>query len=105
MVVGIVTAQPDTTGEPAKVGTVTEVIREENTSGCLLPGDPEDLDIAPAGARSWQSNLLYTVPSFNVPTDTRLRINGMKYRVMKKRDFSVNGYVKYWLVEGYQNAS
>lgn len=99
---------------PIVVGTITtaideggaakETVREVRTSGCFQAGEGEKLDVQAGGERSWQTGLLHTTPDFNVPTDTLLRIRGVRYRIMKKGDYSVNGFVRYELLETYARA-
>ena len=86
-------------------GVATETVREVRTAGVFQPGSGETLEIKEEGERSWANALLHTTSDFNVPTDSGIRIDGVRYRIMSKKDFSRNGFVRYELLEGYSHGS
>jgi len=104
LTITVVTAEIQTGEDPTQDGVVREVRREVKTSGCVQAGDEEKLEIQAGGERSWQSCVMHTAPDFNVATDTVIILEGMKYRVVAKRDFSVNGFIRYKLTQDYERA-
>lgn len=104
--IGVVTATPQNGADDAtQDGVVVETTRWVSTSGCWQPGAPEKLEVLAGGERSWDNGILHTTPDFNVPTDTKLIVRGLPYRVMSKLDYSANGYCRYELVEDYARSS
>lgn len=101
IIIGLITTKIQNSDDPRVDGTSKETVREVRTSGCFQAGPGESLAIGSGGERSWQNGLLHTTPDFNVQTDTILRIAGVRYRIMKKGDWSVNGFVRYELLEDY----
>lgn len=85
-------------------GQAVATVREVKTSGLLQPGSDEVLAIKPEGQRSWQTWTMHVYPQLDVKTDTRITIAGVPYRVMTRKDFVANGYIRYGLVEDYENA-
>lgn len=105
MRIGVVTDTPQT-GEidPAEDGQVEEVIRWVQTEGVVQAGEGEVLDIQAGGDRSWQNSTMHTLPNFNVDTNSVIVISGVRLRVTKKADWSASGYVRYELLQDYENA-
>jgi hypothetical protein len=87
------------------LGVAVETIREVRTAGVWQPGEGEKLEIEAEGERSWANGLLHTAADFNVPTDSGILIEGVRYRILSKKDFSRNGFVRYELLEGYAHAA
>lgn len=100
----ITTTIQGTDDDDTQDGIAKEVERKVQTSGCVQAGDDEKLDIKAEGERSWASCMLHTTPDFNVPTDTVMRVEGTKYRVVAVKDMSVNGYIRYKLQEDYERS-
>lgn len=104
--IGVVTADvQDGSDGDDQDGVVKEIVRKVRTSGVIRPGGPEKLEVLSGGERSWQSSVLYTTPDFNVDTDTKIAIEGTNYRVMSSTDYSVNGYVRYDIMEDYERST
>lgn len=82
------------------------VVRQElpiNTSGVLQPGTFEELDLQAGGDRSWKYWMLHCVPNLRAQTNDLIRIQGILYRVMSRKDYTLNGYIEYRLVEAPEN--
>lgn len=103
MTIGVVTAAIQGSDVPQLDGTAKETVREVKTSGCTQPVG-ESLAVQAEGERSWEKILLHTTPDFNVGTDAIVVISGTRYRIVDKRDWSVNGYVRYELHQDYARA-
>lgn len=103
--IGVVTAAPQGSADPAMDGVVKETIRSVRTSGCYQAGKGEKLDIQAGGERSWQTGILHCTPDFNVSTDTILIVAGTRFRIVVKADRTANGFVRYELIEDYARTS
>lgn len=101
----VVTSDPQGSEDPTQDGVAKETVRAVRTSGCVQPGDSEKLQILSEGERARDAALLHTMPDFNVPLDTIIRVDGMRYRIMKKKDHRQNGFVRYELLEDYEPAA
>lgn len=102
--IGRVTASIGSSLAPETDGVATESVRWVRTSGVVLNGAGEKLEITAEGERSWQNALLFTTADFDVPTDSVIQIKGVRFRVMKKADRTVNGFARYELLEDYAPA-
>lgn len=91
--------------EEDDAGESKEVERTVKTSGVLRPGDGEKLSIKAEGERTWQGSVLYTTPDFNEDNDTRVRIMGTAFRIVKRYDYSQNGHLRYEVLEDYVGPS
>lgn len=82
-------------------GEAKNTIRELLTSGVIQAGSPEKLSVQPEGERSWENATLHVLPQLDVPTGTKLQINGTLFEVMVRQDWSANGYMRYELIQSY----
>ncbi len=97
LIVGVVSTSPQ------EDGTVKELVREIRTSGVLQPALEQKLDMQAGGARTWRRWWLHVAPSLRLDPNDRIRLQGVLYRVAEKMDYSVAGYIRYTLLEDYQN--
>lgn len=102
MVIGVVTEAIAEGGD--QDGQAKATVREVKTSGMMQPGDAEKLTIESQGQRSWDNFILHVYPQLDVKTDTRITVRGVPFRVMGKKDFTANGYIRYDLMEDYATA-
>lgn len=100
MTVGVVEEKIAAGGD--RDGQSVSTVREVRTSGVILPDD-EELEIKKEGQRTWARSILYVFPQLNVLTDTRVIIAGQAHRIMGKKNFTVAGYIRYKLMEDYDN--
>lgn len=100
LVIGVVSTVIADEGEDDGLAQVT--VREVRTSGVIQPGDDERLDVRSEGERSWESAILHVFPQLDVPTGTKLRINGRQFEVMGKKDYVQNGFIRYKLTQAFQ---
>lgn len=101
MVIGIITTA--IVGDGDEAGEAKEISRELRTAGVVLP-DEENLRPDKEGERSWQNWVMWVLPQLDVATDTKLLIQGISYRVMGRKDFSANGYMRYHLTQDFKSA-
>ena len=102
IVIGVVTTTIASEGD--NDGQAQPSVRDVRTSGVLQPGDAEKLEIGAEGERSWANWVLHVYPQLDVPTDTRLQIEGKFYRVTGRTDYNANGFIRYDLAEDYTDA-
>ncbi len=84
----------------AKEGNAIQI----QTTGVLQPLSAEKLELKPEGERSWVWKQLHCAYP-EMQTDNVAIIFGVRYRVMAKTSFADYGFVKYELVEDFQNAA
>lgn len=76
---------------------------ELKTKGVVQPPSNEQLKILPEGSWSWQWLWVHCLPDLQLETNQFIYYDGVKYKVMAKKDWSKYGYVEYQLLEAYQS--
>lgn len=77
-----------------------------NFLGVVQPLKTEDLQFKPENLRSWQWLWIHAkAGTLNLNTNDKVIFNGKRYKVYGKKDYSLNGYVEYEIVEDYENAN
>lgn len=72
--------------------------------GVWQPLKDERLEAKPEGQRSWEWIWIHAVSgTLNLETADKVIFNSKRYKVMNKKDYSLNGFVEYQLVEDYKN--
>jgi len=75
-----------------------------NFKGVWQPLRDEALELKPEGQRSWEWIWIHAVAgTLNLETADKVIFNNKKYKVMQKKDYSLNGFVEYHLVRDYEN--
>jgi len=83
------------------VSTPTET--EHEYSGTVQPLSPQQIKLKDEGQRSWswwQIHIDINAPVELIPDD-RIVYNGLKLKVMAKRNYTLNGYIEYHAIEDY----
>lgn len=80
-----------------------EVTTFVDTAGILQPWSPQQLKMLPEGQRKWVHKMLHALPELSLIPDEVVSIDGIKYRVEEKTDYTIYGYVQYNLVQDYTN--
>ena len=71
--------------------------------GVWQPLSNEQLELKPEGQRSWQWIWIHARSgTLNLETADKVIFNNKKYKVMQLKDYSLNGYIEYQLVEDYE---
>lgn len=85
-------------------GWTEEVNIPVSVMGTWQPFTDEDLKQKPEGQRSWSWFMLH-VEGINKPfkTNDRVLFNGVLYKVMKIRDYTLNNYVQYDCILDFEN--
>lgn len=86
-------------------GFVTSAESIVNVRGVWQPFSAEDIQLKPEGQRSWAWFMLHIEGNSSpFATNDRLEFNGVRYKVMLKKDYSLNNYTQYELIADYQDA-
>lgn len=81
------------------------VTTEENITflGVIQPLRTDQLMAKPENMRSWEWLWIHAKSGdLNLQTGDKIRYNNTLYKVMGKKDYSLNGYVEYEIVKDYQ---
>lgn len=85
-------------------GDFTYTTKIINFKGVWQPLKDERLEAKPEGQRSWEWIWIHAVSgSLNLETADKVIFNNKRYKVMEKKDYSLNGFVEYHLVEDYKD--
>lgn len=84
-------------------GDVTFTETVINFKGVWQPLKDEALELKPEGQRSWEWIWIHAQASqLNLETADKVIFNNKRYKVMQKKDYSLNGYVEYQLCRDYE---
>lgn len=83
---------------------VVETMEEVSFQGVWQPFSERQLLLKPEGQRAWSWFWLHADPTLNLEVDSVVNYTGTQYRVMAKKDYRLNGYVEYQLVQDYTGA-
>ena len=82
------------------LSTTEEVI---NFKGVWQPLKDEALELKPEGQRSWEWIWIHAQASeLNLETGDKIIFQDKRYKVMQKKDYSLNSYVEYQLCRDYE---
>lgn len=85
-------------------GDFTYTTQKINFKGVWQPLKNEVLQLKPEGQRSWKWIWIHAVTgTLNLETGDKVIFNGERYKVVEKKDYSLNGFVEYQLVEDYKS--
>lgn len=85
-------------------GDFTYTEEKINFEGVWQPLKDEALQFKPEGQRSWEWIWIHAVAgTLNLETADKVIFQEMKYKVMDKKDYSLNGFVEYQLVADYND--
>lgn len=73
-----------------------------NFAGVWQPLKLENLMSKSEGQRAWEWYWLHS-RDLELKIADRVEFRGSEYKVMSKKDYSLNGYIEYELVKDYQN--
>jgi len=99
--------QPMTFGVVTKQVVNSQVIEdmvEVSFQGVWQPLQMRQLQLKPEGQRAWSWFWLHADPTLNLEVDNVILYTGVQYRVMAKKDYRLNGYVEYELVQDFTGA-
>lgn len=87
-------------GADFKVDWATK--QEISVRGVVQPPSDRDLKILPEGSWAWEWLMLHCLPDTQIDVNQFVRYDGTVYKVMKKKDWSKYGYVRYYLLEAFR---
>ena len=74
-----------------------------NFQGVFQPLKDEQLQFKPEGERSWSWYWIHAkAGTLNLQTQDKISFNGIKYKVMSVKDYSIYGYIEYEIVRDYE---
>jgi hypothetical protein len=86
-------------------GYIQENEENINFQGTIQPLSPEELMLKPDGQRSFEWLQIHCLAgSLNLKTNDQIVYNTRIYKVMSVKDYSLNNYIQYDILEDYQNA-
>mgnify|MGYP003633023030 FL=1 len=69
--------------------------------GVIQPLSGESLSIKPLESRSWQWLQIHTEKTLELETNDKIKYRNKTFKVMEKKDYSLNGYFEYHIVKAY----
>ena len=83
-------------------GLVIDSEEEVTFQGTIQPLSAEDLALKPDVLRSWRWLMIHAFAgSLNLQSNSKIKWNGEKYKVMGIFDYSLNNFIYYHLIEDY----
>ena len=79
-----------------------ETKQEISVRGVVQPPSDRDLKILPEGSWAWEWLMLHCLPDTQIDVNQFVRYDGTVYKIMKKKDWSKYGYVRYYLLEAFR---
>ncbi len=87
-------------------GDFTSMTQKIEFKGVWQPLKNEALQLKPEGQRSWEWIWIHAVAgSLNLETADKVIFNNKRYKVVEKKDYSLNGFVEYQLIRDYEGFS
>lgn len=84
-------------------GDLVTTEKEINFMGVWQPLRDEQLELKPEGQRSWEWIWIHAKASeLNLETADKVIFNNKRYKVVDKKDYSLNGFVEYHLCRDYE---
>lgn len=77
-------------------------VKTINVRGVVQPPSDKDLKILPEGSWAWEWMMLHCLPTSEIEVNQFVRYDGTIYKVMKKKDWSKYGYLRYYLLEAFR---
>lgn len=84
-------------------GFISNVENTINFKGVIQPLQPNQIALKPEGQRSFKWLQIHCLDRIiNLNTNDRIVYNGEKYKVMARKDYSLNNYIEYHVIEDYE---
>lgn len=84
-------------------GLVSYVNTDITFSGTIQPLSPRQIALKPEGQRAWEWLQIHAVAGTkNIADNDQIVYNGIIFKVMATKDYSLNGYIEYHLAREYQ---
>ena len=76
-----------------------------NFLGCWQPLSDEKIQFKEEGVRSWAWFWLHTKTNLKLKTADKVYFKNTRYKVMSIKDYGLNGFYEYELVEDYESST
>ena len=84
-------------------GDLVTTEKQINFMGVWQPLRDEQLELKPEGQRSWEWVWIHAKASeLNLETADKVIFNNKRFKVVDKKDYSLNGFVEYHLCRDYE---
>lgn len=83
-------------------GDLVTTEKQINFKGVWQPFSMEQLALLPEGQRSWSHYWVHTKDTIDLNTADKIKFNGKPYKVIEKKDYSLNGFYEYHIVLDYE---
>lgn len=84
-------------------GDLVTTEKQINFMGVWQPLRNEQLELKPEGQRSWQWCWIHAkAGELNLETADKVIFNGERFKVVTKKDYSLNGFVEYEICRDYE---
>ncbi len=82
---------------------VVETESQVTFKGVIQPLMPKAIALKPEGQRDWGWLMIHCFSgALNLLPNDRIVYNGQKYKIMATKDYSLNNYIEYHLVEDFR---
>lgn len=85
-------------------GDIVDITTTSDYKGTVQPLSPEQIKLKPEGQRSWEWLQVHVLIGADLVTNDRIIYDGKPYKVMFVKNYKLNNYMEYHLVEDYKNA-
>lgn len=80
----------------------TKTFISQDFQGILQPLSPQQLELKPEGERNWQWFMIHTQTQFEFGDDDRILYQNIRYKIMEKHQYILNGFFEYHIVKDYE---
>ena len=85
-------------------GDAVKSVQKVQFMGVWQPMKTEDLQLLPEGQRSWDWYWIHAKSgTLNLQTQDKIIFNGRRYKVMKIKDYSLNGFIEYNVILDFED--
>ena len=85
-------------------GDAVTSVQKVQLMGVWQPMKTEDLQFLPEGQRSWDWYWIHAKSgTLNLQTQDKIIFNGRRYKVMKIKDYSLNGFIEYNVILDFED--
>ena len=74
-----------------------------NTLGVVQPAGNEEIELQDEGVRNWEWLEVHCLPNIQVKINEYIYYKNRKYKVKKRQDFEKYGYMRYVIMEAYDD--
>jgi len=84
---------------------VVETLVTIKTMGVRQPMSAQSISIKPEGQRGWKWETIHCLPDVKLKIDDIIIFDDVKYRVMRRWNWSEYGYLEYEICEAYDDGT